>query len=154
MATHAPHPTTSELDDFLTQTLPRQIAAEKAIHNGDLTPRLETWSRSDPVTLFGAWGPCNSGWDVIGPTFEWVASRFSNCTAYTFDLVAAGVSGDLAYTVGYERFSCSVDHGPIEPTVLRVTHVYRRENGEWKIVHRHADVPPTGQPLRAGASME
>jgi ketosteroid isomerase-like protein len=32
-----------------------------------------------------------------------------------------------------------VDGGPVEPSTLRVTHVYRRENGEWKIVHRHAD---------------
>ena len=28
---------------------------------------------------------------------------------------------------------------PLDPYTLRVTHVYRREDGEWKIVHRHAD---------------
>lgn len=32
----------SELDDFLHNTLARQITAEEAIHNGDLNPRLET----------------------------------------------------------------------------------------------------------------
>ncbi len=62
-----------------------------------------------------------------------VLSRFSNCTACSFELIAAGVSGDLAYTVGYERSSRSVDGGPVEPSTLRVTRVYRRENGEWKI---------------------
>jgi hypothetical protein len=31
----------SELDDFLTKTLPRQIKAEEAIHKGDPAPRLE-----------------------------------------------------------------------------------------------------------------
>jgi ketosteroid isomerase-like protein len=25
---------------------------------------------------------------------------------------------------------------------VRVTHVYRREHGEWKIVHRHGDSVP------------
>jgi ketosteroid isomerase-like protein len=25
---------------------------------------------------------------------------------------------------------------------LRVTHVYRREDGQWRIVHRHGDRPP------------
>jgi ketosteroid isomerase-like protein len=25
---------------------------------------------------------------------------------------------------------------------LRVTHIYRRENGQWRIVHRHGDLPP------------
>jgi ketosteroid isomerase-like protein len=29
--------------------------------------------------------------------------------------------------------------GPVRPNRLRVTHVYRRENGQWKIVHRHGD---------------
>jgi ketosteroid isomerase-like protein len=129
----------NELDDFLTTTLPRQIKAEEAMHNGDVEPRLQMWTRSDPVTLFGAWGPSNSGWEDVSRTFRWVAARFSDCTAYDFELVAAGVSGDLAYTVAYEHSSASTDGGPVAPNTLRVTHVYRRENGEWKIVHRHGD---------------
>ena len=68
--------------------------------------------------------------------------------------MAAGASGDLAYTVGYEHASFSMDGGPVEPITLRVTHVYRREDGEWKIVHRHADAPPTGQLPSAEASTE
>jgi ketosteroid isomerase-like protein len=65
--------------------------------------------------------------------------------SYDFELIAAGASGDLAYTVGFERNAQSTDGGPVRPNVLRVTHVYRRENGEWKIVHRHADYPPPDQ---------
>ena len=96
-------------------------------------------STRDPVTLLGAFGVARSGWEEVSETFHWVASRFSNCTAYSFDLIAAGVSGDLAYTVGYEHAEVSLDGGPGEPNTLRVTHVYRREDGEWKIVHRHGD---------------
>jgi ketosteroid isomerase-like protein len=143
----------SELDDFLTPTLDRQLDAEQALINGDPEPRPAMWSTQDPVTVFGAEK------SVIGSqeaceVFRWLATRFSHCTDYTFELVAAGASGDLAYTLGYERFSFSMDGGPVEPITLRVTHVYRREDGEWKVVHRHADVPPTGQPLRAEASTE
>ena len=136
---------TTELDRFLTTTLERQIEAERAIHDGDLAPRLELWSQNEPVTLFGAWGPCDSGWEDVSRTFRWVASRFSNCEEYRFELVAAGVSGDLAYTVGYEHSAASVDGGPVAPNTLRVTHVYRREDGEWKIVHRHGDHPRADQ---------
>jgi hypothetical protein len=95
----------SELDDFLTPTLDRQLDAEKALINGDPGPRLAMWSTQDPVTMFG----------------------------------------------GEERPRI---RGGAADLTLRVTHVYRREDGEWKIVHRHADVPPTGQPLRADASTE
>ena len=65
-------------------------------------------------------------------------------------MIAAGVSGDLAYTVGYEHSLASRDGGPARPNRLRVTHVYRRENGEWKIVHRHGDGLESDQPPSAG----
>ena len=141
-----------ELEDFLTAMLDRQIAAETALHNGDVEPRMALWSRSDPVTLFGAMGMSDAGWDTVSRTFRWVASRFSQCTAYSFELLAAGASGDLAYIVGFERADLSVDGGPPQSTKLRVTHVYRREEGEWKIVHRHGDyVPADEDPADAAA---
>ncbi len=141
----------SELDDFLTTTLARQLAAEEALHNGDPAPRLAMWSTNDPVTVLGAMRNA-SGWDEVSQLFRWLGSRFSNCTAYRFDLVAAGVSGDLAYTVGYEHTSVSWDGVPLAPYTLRVTHVYRRENGEWKIVHRHGDNLSTDQSSPAETS--
>jgi ketosteroid isomerase-like protein len=137
--------TMSELDDFLTNTLNRQTKAEEAIHNGDPEPRLEMWSVKDPVTLFGAWGPCKSGTEEVTRISRWVASRFSNCSDYNFEVIAAGVSRDLAYTVGYEHSVRSLDGGPVEKATLRVTHIYRRENGEWKIVHCHGDTLPLDQ---------
>ena len=127
-----------DLDDFLTATLARQVEAERALHNGDLGPRLAMWSTRDPVTVLGAVRTAN-GWDEVSQLFRWLGSHFSACTAYRFELVATGVSGDLAYTVGYEHTSASWDGVPMEPYVLRVTHAYRREQGEWRIAHRHAD---------------
>ena len=141
----------SELDDFLTPTLTRQLQAEKALHNGDPGPRLAMWSTQDPVTVFGAM-QSNTGAEEVREVFRWLATRFSNGTDYRFELVAAGASGDLAYTLGYEHISFSMDGVPVAPLTLRVTHVYRREDGEWKIVHRHADQVPTGQLPHADAS--
>jgi len=144
----------TELEDFLADVLPRQIEAETAIHNGDKGPRMVMWSTGDPVTLFGAAGPNKTGWEEVSETFRWVASRFSDCQDYRFDLVAAGTSGDLAYTVGYEHSVVSVAGAPPAANMLRVTHVYRREDGEWKIVHRHGDHPPIDKSRPAEASMD
>jgi ketosteroid isomerase-like protein len=141
----------SDLDDFLAKTLARQIEAEEAFHNGDPSPRLTMWSTQDPVTLFGAM-TTKSGPDELTPFFHWLASRFSDCTSYRFELLAAGASGDLAYTVGLEHTAASWEGSPMEPYTLRVTHVYRRENGEWRIVHRHGDRPPVDQSPPAEAS--
>ncbi len=49
------------------------------------------------------------------------------------------MNGGMAYTLGFERFNGSIDGRPVEPVLVRVTHIYRREDGAWKIVHRHAD---------------
>ena len=127
----------SEVDDFLSTTMPRLIEAERALHNGNVEPRLGMWSHSEPVTLFGAW-LSDTGWEDVSRTFNVLASRFSDCTAYDVDLIAAGASGDMAYTVAYEHTSASIRGVPRTYT-LRVTQIYRREDGEWKVVHRHGD---------------
>lgn len=56
-----------------------------------------------------------------------------------FEIIAADVNGDMAYTVGYARSSVSVHGSPARPAFLRATQIYRREDGDWKLVHRHAD---------------
>jgi ketosteroid isomerase-like protein len=58
-------------------------------------------------------------------------------------------SGDLAYTVGFERGEVTVDDGDAQPMTVRVTHIYRCIEGAWRLVHRHADVPPADE--RKGA---
>ena len=146
----------SELDDFRTTTLARQAAAEEAMIHGDVEPRMEMWSRRDPVSLLGARGPNKTGWEEVSRIFRWFAQRLRSATYtdFRFDVEVADVSGDMAYSVGYERFNWIVDGCPPEPYTVRVTHVYRREDGEWKIVHRHADVAPVDEGPPADAPAE
>lgn len=132
----------TELDDFRATILARQSEAEEAfVVRGDAGPRMELWSRRDPVTLCGAAGISESGWDELSQIFPWVASQFSNESDFRFDAEVVAVSGDMAYTLGFERFIGSFGGGPVQPWTVRVTHIYRREDGEWKIVHRHGDTP-------------
>jgi ketosteroid isomerase-like protein len=132
-----------ENGDF-PQFLARQAQAEKAIVAGDVAPRMALWTRKDPVSLLGAWGMNNFGWDAVSRTFRWVADRLGqgNYTDYRYDIEVAETIGDMAYTVGFERFNSIGDDGSLDPITVRVTHVYRREDGEWKIVHRHGDIAP------------
>jgi ketosteroid isomerase-like protein len=140
----------SDVDEFLAEMLPRQLTAEHALCRGDAEARSWTWSPHDPVTLFGAAVRLRSGWDEVSDTFRWLAGRFSDLRDYRFELVAAGASGDLAYTVGFEHKTAVAATGG-EPTTytLRVTHIYRREDGVWRIVHRHGDRPPPTTPSTA-----
>ena len=79
---------------------------------------------------------------MVVTTFDWVASRFSDGIGCRPSYEVVDWSGDLAYTVGHEEVQVRVDGGPSVPMTLRVTHVLRRVDGEWRLVHRHADHPP------------
>jgi len=125
----------SDLEDFLAHTLQRHAQATTGVRNGDATALIEMLSTRDPVTLFPAAQPAKRGWAEVSQAFQRVASLYSNSTPVTFDLVAAGVSGDLAYVVGYERGSVSVGGGP----------------GRAGRPPRHPGLPPRGRRMEAGA---
>jgi ketosteroid isomerase-like protein len=139
------------VDDFLNAVRPTLATAETAIHNGDPAPRFAMWSHEDPVTVFGA-AATKIGWNEIAPAFEWLASTFSHGAPADYELVAAGASGDLGYMAGFEHTTVSMGGEPRKSYTLRVTLVFRRENGEWKVVHRHADPPPDTN--AAGVALE
>jgi ketosteroid isomerase-like protein len=136
----------TKVENFEEQTLERQRLALDAMFEGDPEPYMETWSQRDPVSLFGAWGPCKTGWSELSETFRWVGSRFGGGDMSS-DLEVAYAGEDLAYTVGYERGEVAVDGGEKRPMTLRVTQIYRREDGKWKLVHRHADFAPADESL-------
>ena len=137
-----------QTDTFLTATMPRLRQAETALHNGDAGPRIAMWSHDDSVTLFGG-VMGGSGWAEIEPIFQRLGVSFSDCQSFENEVIAARVSGDLAYTVAFEHTSASIHGGPPAAYVLRVTTVFQRQDGDWKVVHRHADpsVSPTAGEL-------
>jgi ketosteroid isomerase-like protein len=124
-------------DDFFAWVTTSLYDAELALHNGDAAPRRALWSRNDPVSVLGAWRNAR-GQRELDELFTALEKSFSNCTAYTFELQAYDVVGDMAYTAGLEHTSASVEGQPRSYS-LRATQVYRREGGEWKVAHRHAD---------------
>ena len=82
---------------------------------------------------------------AVTDTMRWVGSRFTGADAVDVEHTVIASSGDLAYTVGFERSHVSVDGGPPRDMVIRVTHIYRRIDGDWKLIHRHGDFPPPDQ---------
>jgi ketosteroid isomerase-like protein len=122
---------------FAEQVVPLLSAELAAVHEGDIGPRLALWSRRDPVTLFGAWMSA-AGWDQVARVFDRLAETFHGSRDLDYEVVAADCSGDLGYVVALEHSSVVLDGGPRDYT-LRVTTILRREDGVWKVVHRHGD---------------
>jgi ketosteroid isomerase-like protein len=127
----------SDEDRFIAWTQSSLRDAETALHNGNAAPRLAIWSSREPVSVFGA-GRSATGQKQVRELFVALAEAFSDCTSHVYEIVAAEVIGDMAFTAGYERTEASIDEERRQ-YVLRVTQIYRREDGEWKVAHRHAD---------------
>ena len=78
-------------------------------------------------TVLGAW-KSGTGRAELDELFAALEQTFSGCASYRFEVVAAEVSGDTAYTVGYEHTQAVID-GEARTYTLRVTQIYRREGG-------------------------
>lgn len=127
----------NDLHGFLAWLTTAVYEAEVAVHNGDPAPRRAIWSRKEPISVLGAVVNAHGQQEVDG-LFERLGGRFSNCTSYEFELLSYDVVGDMAYTEGFEHTSASVEGEP-RTYPLRATQIYRREDGQWKVAHRHAD---------------
>ena len=108
--------------------------------NGDARPLADIWSQGAAVTTMHPIGGREVGWDKVRASFAQVAEIASE-GRITLDDQLIRVTGDLAYELGFERGQAkfagqqvSLDH--------RVTNIYRKEAGSWKIVHHHTDVSP------------
>lgn len=128
----------SDHDAFLAWVLGELHDAEFNLHNGDPAPRRAVWSSNEPVSVLGAWRNAVGQTEIDG-LFAHLGKTFSNCTSFEYEVLAYDVVGDMAYTVGLEHTSASIDGEPGTYT-LRVTQVYRREDGSWRVVHRHGDM--------------
>src|SRR4051794_39299671 len=125
----------SERDEFLGWVETRLHDAELALHNGDVAQRAAIWSSREPVSVLGAWKSA-TGQDEVTALFRDLETTFADCTSFTYEVIAADVVGDMAYTVGYEHTTASVNGEPRTYT-LRCTQIYRREDGDWRVAHRH-----------------
>ncbi|MDQ0770313.1 ketosteroid isomerase-like protein [Pseudarthrobacter defluvii] len=128
----------SEREDFLQWVRTSLHDAEVALHNGDANPRRAIWSRIEPVSILGAFRNAY-GLEEVEEIFRFLEDSFSNCTSWELEVQSCDVLGDMAYTAGIERISFRRDGNPTNLT-LRATQIYRREDGQWKVAHRHADV--------------
>jgi ketosteroid isomerase-like protein len=137
------------VDDF-DGVLEQYHQALDDIMKGSAEGYKKSYSHRDDVTLANPFGPPARGWDEVAKTLERAASHYSDGEATSFENVAKYITPELAYTVEIERCQAKVEgREDITPISLRVTTIFRPEEGTWKVVHRHADPITTPQPAES-----
>lgn len=108
------------------------------------------YSRRDDVTLANPFGPPARGWEQVDQTLERAASQFRDGALTGFERIVTGVTAELAYIVEIERMQTKLGgRDDLTPYALRVTTIFRPEEGTWKVVHRHADPITTPRPVES-----
>ncbi len=126
-------------DQDVSRVLERTEAASNDWMQGVWSGYQSIVAHDDDVSIYGPFGGGAAigfaAWDAIGRT---ATQQFRNGRS-KISLVHAYASGDLLVLVLLEEQSGEIGGVADQPWSLRVTQVYRREAGEWRVVHRHAD---------------
>ena len=125
-------------DSSFKAFLPKWEQYIESISSGNPTFMKENASHSNDITIMGAFGGYERGWDKVGARLDWAAAQMkgSQPKKGKIEYIDIIVSNDIGFTVAL----ASVVEGATEnDTKLRVTEIFRKENGSWKLLHRHAD---------------
>lgn len=145
-----------KIDDVgdLEQAVGQYHRACDEFSRGDPKTIKGLYARKSDVSLANPFGPPVVGWEGVAAALDYASSRFRDGDARRFERLATYETVDLATILEVEEWHSRVgERVSVEPFTLRVTTTFRRENGDWRLVHRHADPIMTtdeGGPLRRG----
>jgi ketosteroid isomerase-like protein len=126
-------------DEDISELVERAAEAASALIRGDARAYFTLLPHADDYTLMAPWGgEPRRGFDVSDETLEALATYFQGGEAQV-EVVQSYVSAELVVLVVMERQHGKVGGLPEQDMSLRVTLVFRRDDGEWRLVHRHAD---------------
>lgn len=136
---------TADEQEVVNATVRFYDAIEQLISGKGLEPMRNAWHRTDRVTGGHPSGEWSQGWDEIWATWE-VFAGFGHADRGGSSIrgLKAYVYGEVAYTTCLFKVSPAFGDD-----LLACTNVLHRVNGEWKIVHHHADKSPA-----MGAALE
>jgi ketosteroid isomerase-like protein len=118
-------------------------AFRHALHSfvkGDPKPCADFFSRRDDVTLANPLGPPRIGPADVDAAIAEAAATLRDGVVRGCEEVSRYSTADLGYVVQIERTEPRLPGSEdIASLALRVTMIFRREGGTWKVAHRHAD---------------
>jgi ketosteroid isomerase-like protein len=130
----------TDADEGVRQVIERYHAAMNAVVSGDASPMKALHSHRDDATGFYGWGGYEVGWKRVSKRWDWAADQFKGGEPVTYERLTTVITAELAYTTEIETIRARVD-GMDKPTQwsIRVTLIFRLEDGKWRLIHRHAN---------------
>jgi ketosteroid isomerase-like protein len=118
----------------------RLHAAMANVANGDVAAIKALYSHSADATSFYGWGGYEKGWEAVSKRWDWAATRFRGGVV-RYENVSTVITPDMFLVTDIETFRPQRVANVEGETGWsnRVTHVFRKEAGEWRLIHRHGN---------------
>jgi ketosteroid isomerase-like protein len=116
-------------------------ASLNALFTGDVEPMKQVWSHADDVTYMGPTGGFQIGWNEVEAIWEAQAALKLGGKVEPAE-IRVTVGGDLAFVQCFERGNNLDAQGQPEKVSIRATNLFRKENGQWKMIGHHTDLLP------------
>jgi ketosteroid isomerase-like protein len=124
--------------------------AVRAFVTGNPAPNQQKFSHHEDVTLMNPLNPVAHGWEQVAAELARASALLRDGEVTAFERVAQYITPHLACIVEIERARATVGaRADIASIDLRVTTIFRPEEGDWKVVHRHADTLTTPQTIES-----
>ena len=134
-----PHGERSTSMTTFSEFMTKREAAASAYVRGDGREVDALSTDAEPASFFGPDGKAVAGADAVKEAYAVGTRPFGPGGNSSFEIVQSAEGGDVGYWAGIQKAVVEMD-GKSTPMDLRVTELFRREAGEWKLVHRHADI--------------
>jgi NAD(P)H-dependent FMN reductase/ketosteroid isomerase-like protein len=121
----------------------RRADVARAYVNGDGAPLEGMVPHSGTATFFPPFGGAEQGAEAVATRYQRDVRSFSPGGETSFDILQT-VDGDVGVWTGFQSAKVRMQGSDPREMKLRVTEVFRRIGGDWKLVHRHAD--PLAEP--------
>lgn len=127
---------TIDFNEFLKQ----REEASNAFANGDINPLNVISAQNSPATIFDPSGYSVQGVIDVNIKNKKSVDLFKSGSTNKFEVLHKAADNNIAYWVGIQRSIVQMKgQNRSIPMDLRVTEIFRREDDQWKLFHRHAD---------------
>jgi ketosteroid isomerase-like protein len=116
-------------------------SALNAMFTGNLAPMKKVWSHADDVTYMGPGGGFRIGWAQVLADWEAQAAMKLGGEVKPKDMRFT-VGRDLAVVSNYEIGENAGLEGKPRIVKIRATNLFRKVDGQWKMIGHHTDVLP------------
>ncbi len=132
--------TPAELTRSVESAIARLHAAMGGVANGDVGAIKALYSHTADATSFYGWGGYEKGWQAVSARWDWAGQQFKGGTVSYLNVTTV-VTPTLFYTTDIETFRMNAMDGMGGATgwLNRVTHIFRLEDGDWRLLHRHGN---------------